>query len=85
MNHTVKSDCLQLSLFNRDHLMLCKPGILIFIFAENNYLVRQYIMPTPCGLKHFAPSELGFPGVSLSLSLSLSVCVCVCVCVSISG
>ena len=23
--------------------MFCKSGILIFIFAENNYLVRQYI------------------------------------------
>ena len=23
--------------------MLCKSGILIFIFAENNYLVRQYM------------------------------------------
>ena len=33
------------SLFDRDHLMFCKSGILIFIFAENNYLVRQYICP----------------------------------------
>ena len=31
------------SLFDRDHLMFCKSGILIFIFAENNHLVRQYI------------------------------------------
>ena len=29
------------SVFNMDRL--CKSGILIFIFAENNYLVRQYI------------------------------------------
>ena len=43
MNHMVKSDCLQLSLFNMNRLMFCKSGILIFIFAENNYLVRQYI------------------------------------------
>ena len=33
------------SLFDRDHLMFCKSGILIFIFAENNHLVRQYICP----------------------------------------
>ena len=33
------------SLFDRDHLMSCKSGILIFIFAENNHLVRQYICP----------------------------------------
>ena len=32
-------------LFDRDRLMFCKSGILIFIFAENNYLVRQYICP----------------------------------------
>ena len=31
------------SLFNRDRLMFCKSGILIF--AENNRLVRQYICP----------------------------------------
>ena len=31
------------SLFDRDRLMFCKSGILIFIFAENNRLVRQYI------------------------------------------
>ena len=45
MNHTVKSDRLQPSLFNMNRLMFCKSGILIFIFAENNYLVRQYIRP----------------------------------------
>ena len=33
------------SLFDRDHLMFCKSGILIFIFAEKNNLVRQYICP----------------------------------------
>ena len=27
------------------HLMFCKSGILIFIFAENNYLVRWYTCP----------------------------------------
>ena len=33
------------SLFDRDHFMFCKSGILIFIFAENSHLVRQYICP----------------------------------------
>ena len=33
------------SLSDKDHLKFCKSGILIFIFAENNYLVRQYICP----------------------------------------
>ena len=28
------------SVFDRDRLMFCKSGILIFIFAENNHLVR---------------------------------------------
>ena len=45
MSHTVKGDCLQLSLFDRDRLMFCKSVILIFVFAENNHLVRQYICP----------------------------------------
>ena len=40
-----KSDCLQVSLFNMDLFMFCKSGILIFIFAESNYLVKQYICP----------------------------------------
>ena len=33
------------SLFDRDHLMFSKSGILIFIFAENNHLVTWYICP----------------------------------------
>ena len=44
----VKSDCLQLSLLIRDHLMFCKSGILISIFAEMSFaeiLGRQYICP----------------------------------------
>ena len=32
-------------LFDRDRLMFCKSGILIFIFAKNDHLVRQYICP----------------------------------------
>ena len=45
MSQMVKGDCLELSLFDRDHLMFSKSGILIFVFAENNHLVRQYICP----------------------------------------
>ena len=54
--------------------MFCKSGILIFIFAENNYLVRQYkyICPHHVDKNTFAPSEFG-PCVFLSLSLSLSL------------
>ena len=33
------------SLFDRDRFMFCKSGILIFVFAENNHLVRQYMCP----------------------------------------
>ena len=73
MNHCGKSDCLQPSLFNRDRLMFCKPGILIFIFAENNYHVRQYICPHHVDENTFAPSELGSPCLSFFLSLSLSL------------
>ena len=52
--------------------MFCKSGILIFIFAENNYLVRQYICPpllikTPLLHQSFGPRVF-----SLSPSLSLS-------------
>ena len=53
--------------------MFCKSGILIFIFAENNYLVRQYIyMPTPCWLKHLCSIRALVP-VSFFLSFSLSL------------
>ena len=50
--------------------MFCKSGILIFIFAENNYLVSIYVhtmlIKTP--LLH----QSSGPRVFLSLSLSLS-------------
>ena len=52
--------------------MFCKSGILIFIFAENNYLVRQYICPHHVDWNRFAPSELWFPCLSFSTSLSFS-------------
>ena len=45
MSHVVKGDCLQLSFFDRDHLMFCKSGILIFIFAENNHLSLPPSLP----------------------------------------
>ena len=38
MSQMVKGDCLQLSPFD-------KSGILIFVFDENNHLVRQYMRP----------------------------------------
>ena len=49
------------SLFDRDHLMFCKSGILIFVFAENNHLVSQYICPRHVDENTFAPSELWSP------------------------
>ena len=52
--------------------MFCISGILIFIFAENNYLVRQYIYPHHVDKNTFAPSELGSPCLSFFLSSSLS-------------
>ena len=70
------------SLFDRDHLMFCKSGILIFVFAENNHLVKQYICPRHVDYNIFAPSELWFLCLffflfflSLSLSLSLYISV----------
>ena len=53
--------------------MFCKSGILIFIFAENNYFVRQYICPRHVDQNTFAPSELWSPCLSFSFSLSLSL------------
>ena len=57
------------TLSDRDRLMFCKSGILIFIFAENNHLVKQYIFTHHVDLNTFAPSELGSPCLSLSLWL----------------
>ena len=71
MSHMVKGDCLQLSLFDRDHLMLCKSGILIFVFAENKHLVRQYISLRHVDENTFAPSELWSLCLSFFLFLSL--------------
>ena len=69
MSHTVKGDCLKLSLFDRERLMFCKSGILIFVFAENNHLVKQYICPRNVDENTFAPSELWSPCLSFFLSI----------------
>ena len=62
MSHMVKDDCLQLSLFDRDHLMFYKSGILIFIFAENYYSIYAHAMliKTPLLHQSFGPTELTF-------------------------
>ena len=58
--------------------MFCKSGILIFVFAENNHLVRQYVyMPMPCWLKNLCfiralvPVSFFLSIRSFCLSLSL--------------
>ena len=43
VNHTVKVTVYNSLSLKYGSPMFCKSGILIFIFAENNYLVRQYI------------------------------------------
>ena len=54
--------------------MFCKSGILIFIFSENNHLVRQYICTHRVDQNIFAPTELGSPYLSFySFSLSVSL------------
>ena len=57
-----KSDRLPLSLFDKDCLMFCKYGILIFIFAENNHTM---LMKTPLLHHSF--------GAHIFLSLFLSI------------
>ena len=52
--------------------MFCKFGILVYIFAENNYPVRLYICQHHVDENAFAPSELGSPCLSFFPSLSLS-------------
>ena len=79
MSQMVKDDCLQLSLFDRDHLMFCKYGILIFIFAENYYSIYDHAMLIKTPLLHqsfgtvsfFLSFLLSFYPFSLSLSLFL--------------
>ena len=54
-------------LFDRDHLLLCKSGILIFIFAENNYSIYAHAMLIKIPLLH---QSFG-PHVFLSFFLSI--------------
>ena len=74
MSQMVKDDCLQLSLFDRDHLMFCKSGILIFIFAENYYSIYAHarLIKTPLLHQSFGPHVflsflLSIPSLFLSL------------------
>ena len=53
--------------------IICKSGLLIFIFAEQSYLVRQYIYPHYVEWNTLVPSELGSPCLSFSLSFFLSL------------
>ena len=58
------------TLFDRDPLMFCKSGILIFIFAENNYSIYAHAMLVKTPLLHqsFGPRVfISFYSVSLSL------------------
>ena len=57
------------SFFDRDHLMFCKPGILIFIFAENNYSMYAHTMliKTPLLHQSFGPPVFFFLSFSLSI------------------
>ena len=63
-----------LSLIGRDHLIICKSGILILIFADNNYSIYAHAMliKTPLLHQSFGPRIfLSFYSFCLSLSISL--------------
>ena len=63
---------LSATLFDRDHLMFCKSGTLISIFAENNYSIYAHAMliKTPLLHQSFGPCVfLSFYSFCLSLSL----------------
>ena len=66
MSQMVKGDCN--SLFDRDHLMFCKSGILTFVFAENYYSIYAHAMLIK---NTFAPSELWSPCLSFFPSFFL--------------
>ena len=51
--------------------MFCKSGILIFIFAENNYSIYAHTMLIKTPLLHQSFGPLVLLSFSLSLSLSL--------------
>ena len=81
MSQVVKDDCLQLSLFDRDHLMFCMSGILIFIFAENYYSIYAHakLIKTLLLQQSFGPrvclSVFLFLSFLLSLFLSFSLSI----------
>ena len=52
--------------------MFCKSGILIFIFAENNYSIYAYTMLIKTPLFHQSFGPRVFLSFSLSLSLFLA-------------
>ena len=52
--------------------MFCKPGILIFIFAENNYSIYAHTMLIKTPLLHQRSGPRVFLSLSLSPSLSFS-------------
>ena len=51
--------------------MFCKSGILIFIFAENNYSIYAHTMLMKTPLLHQSLGPPVFPSFSFSLSISL--------------
>ena len=53
--------------------MFCKSGILIFIFAENNYSIYAHTMLIKTPLLHQSSGPHVCLSVCLSLSLSLSL------------
>ena len=53
--------------------MFCKSGILIFIFAENNYSIYAHTMLIKTPLLHQSSGPCVFLSLSLYLSLPLSL------------
>ena len=53
--------------------MFCKSGILIFVFAENNYSIYAHTMLIKTPLLHQSSGPCVFLSLSLSLSLSPSL------------
>ena len=52
--------------------MFCKSGILVFIFAENNYSIYAHTMLIKTPLLHQSSGPCVFLSLSFFLSLSLS-------------
>ena len=71
MNHTVKVIVYNSLSLKYGSPMFCKSGILIFIFAENNYSIYAHTMLIKTPLLHQSSGPHVFLSLSLSLSLSL--------------